>query len=120
MIDEHVKYLHTCNYDVKYLRCDNVGEHQEKLRTVCNKHSIELEYTAPHTPQMNVVCERRIVVNLNGARAFLYASNFTENTRKILWVEAINYTEQVRNAMSTSNSKESADLKFFGKYDRIR
>ena len=115
VVEEHVRYLRTCNYPVKFLRCDNAGEHQEKLRAVCNKCGIELEYTAPHTPQMNGVCERRIAVNLSGARAFLYASNFTEKTRKALWAEAINYTEQVRNAMSTSNSKESADFKFFGK-----
>ena len=52
-------------------------------------------------------------MNLSGARAFLYASNFTEKTRNVLWAEAINYREQVQNAMSTSNSKESADLNFF-------
>ena len=83
VVDEHVRYLHTCNHKVKFLRCDNAGEHQEKLRAVCNKYSIELEYTAPHTPQMNGVCERQIAVNLRGTRAFLCASNFTEKQEKI-------------------------------------
>ena len=115
VVDEHITYLRTCNHIVKYIRCDNAGEHQSKLRSVCDKHGVELEYTAPHTPQMNGVCERRIAVNLSGARAFLYAANFTEETRKTLWAEAVNYTEQVRNAMSTSNSAESADSKFYGK-----
>ena len=77
---------------------------------------MELEYTAPHTPQMNGVCERRIAVNLSGARASLYASNLKESMRKILWAEAVNYTEQVRNAMSTSTSTMSADMKFWGKH----
>ena len=116
VVDSHIKYLRGLNHVVKYLRCDNAGEHQEKLRTVCNLHDVELEYTAPHTPQMNGVCERRIAVNLNGARAFLYASNFNESMRKLLWAEAVYYTEQVRNAMSTSTSKVSADVKFWGKH----
>ena len=85
------------------------------MRAICNKHGIQLEYTAPHTPQMNGVCECRIAVNLNGARAFLYASNFNEMTRRNLWAEAFNYTEQVRNAMSMSNSKESSEFKFSGR-----
>ena len=101
---------------MKYLQCDNAGEHQAKLQKVCNLHNVELEYTAQHTPQMNGVCKRRIAVNLGGARASLYASNLNQSTRKILWAETVHYTEQVRNAMSTSTSKISANIKFWGKH----
>ncbi len=71
VVDAHIKYLRGLNYVVKYLRCDNGGEHQEKLRRVCNLYNVVLEYTAPHTPQMNGVYKCRIAVNLSGARASL-------------------------------------------------
>ena len=82
-------------HTVKYLRCDNAGEHQSRMIEMCQKHNVEMEYTAPYTPQMNGVVERRIAVLLNGARAAMYAANFNEDTRKKLWAEAISYTETV-------------------------
>ena len=99
----------------KYIRCDNTGEHQEKLRKVCGKYGVQLEYTAPYTPQLNGVVERRIAVLLNGARAFLYAANISEEYQKKLWAEAVNYTEDVRNSMATTNNSKSANELFYGK-----
>ena len=115
IVDEHIEYLKGLGHVVKYIRCDNAGEHQEKLRKVCEKWGIELEYMAPYTPQMNGVVERRIAVLLNAARAFLYAANFTEETRRKLWAEAVNYAEDVRNSMATTGSRISANELFFGK-----
>ena len=71
-------------HTVKYLRCDNAGEHQAKMAEMYEKYNVEMEYTAPYTPQMNGVVERRIAVLLNGARAAMYSANFTEETRKLL------------------------------------
>jgi transposase len=45
---------------VKHLRCDNTGERQKKLKRICERHGVDIEYTPPHTPQMNGVAERRI------------------------------------------------------------
>ena len=95
IVEEHVEYLRGCGHEVKFIRCDNAGEHQSNLQKVCEKHGIQLEYTAPHTPQLNKVVERRITVLLNWARAFLYAANLTEEYRKKLWAEAVNCTEDV-------------------------
>ena len=74
-----------------------------------------MEYTTPHTPQMNGVVERRIAVLLNGARAAMYAANFNEESRKKLWAETVKYTEDVRCSMATSKSTTSANELFFGK-----
>ena len=82
---------------------------------MCERFGIELEYTAPYTPQMNGVVERRIAVLLSGARASLYAANLTEDSRKKLWAEAVNYNEDVRNSISTTRSVDSANKLFFGK-----
>ena len=76
---------------------------------------IQLEYTAPYTPQLNGVVECRIAVLLNRARAFLYAANFTEDYRKKLWAEAVNCAEDVRNSMATSGSTKSANELFYGR-----
>ena len=38
---------------VEYLRCDNAGEHTSKLRTLCQKEGIKLEYIDPCSPRHN-------------------------------------------------------------------
>jgi hypothetical protein len=37
----------------KFLRCDNAGENMSKLERICDKFKIQVEYTAPNTPQQN-------------------------------------------------------------------
>ena len=115
IVEEQIEYLKGQGHTVKYIRCDNAGEHQEKLRKVCGKYGVQLEYTAPYTPQLNGVVERRIAVLLNGARSFLYAANISEEYRKKLWAEAVNCTEDVRNSMATTNNSKSANELFYGK-----
>lgn len=61
------------------------------LQKLCEKHQIELEYTAPYTPQMTVGVvgvERHKAVLLNSARAFSYSVKFTDDNRKKLLAEA--------------------------------
>ena len=86
-------------HTVKYLRCDNAGERQSKMAEMCKKYSVEMEYTARYTPQMNGVVERRITVLLNGARGAMYAANLNQETRKKLWAETISYTEILHNSI---------------------
>ena len=116
IVEEQVEYLKGWEHRVKYIHCDNDGEHQGKLQKVCENFAIELEYTAPYTPQMNRVVERRIAVLLNGARASLYAENITEDSRKKLWAEAVSYNEDVQNSMATTRSVDSANKCFLASY----
>ena len=95
------------------------GEHQAKQQKVCENHGVELEYTAPYTPQMNRVVERRIAVLLNGARTVMYSDNLTDESRKKIWAQAVNYIEEVRNSMATTRSLTSSDEIFFGKKPTI-
>ena len=115
IVEEHVEFLKGMGHTVKYLRCDNAGEHRTKLQKVCEKFGIELEYTAPYTPQMNGVVERRIAVLLGGARAIMFSANLADEAKKKLWAEAVTYMEMTRNSMSTTKNKESANKLFFGK-----
>ena len=84
------KYLQGCGYKLKYLRCDNAGENVKHLKEVAEKYGIEIEYTAPHTPQFNEIVERRFPVLLEKAKAMLISANFTPGSKKILWAEAVN------------------------------
>ena len=36
--------------EVKFLRCDNAGEHGEKLDTICQADGTTLEKMAPYIP----------------------------------------------------------------------
>ena len=106
IVEEHVEYLKGMGHTVKYLRCDNAGEHQVKLQKVCEKFGVQLEYTALYTPQMNGVVERRIAVLLGGARAIMFSANLADNAKKKLWAEAVSYMEDTRNSMSTTKIRK--------------
>ena len=64
---------------------------------------------------MNGVVGKRIAGLLNGARAFLYAANISEENRKKLWAEAVNCTEDARNSLATTSNSKSANELFYGK-----
>ena len=75
-------------YTVKHLRCDNAGEHQGKLLEVCSKFGIQIEYTAPNTPQQNGQIERMIAVDRGRRNAMIRVSGFSESQKHLLRAEA--------------------------------
>ena len=50
IVEEKILYLNNLEHTVKYLRCGNAGEHQTKLKKVCEMYKVEIDYTASHTP----------------------------------------------------------------------
>ena len=89
---------------VKYIRCDNAGEH-EQLKKYCEENNIILEMTAPNTPQHNGVVERSFETDLNCIRAMLYQASFTTEMATKLWGMALLYLQQTRNMTSTMANK---------------
>ena len=74
---------------VKYLRCDNAGEHMSELRKICEgEYGIQLEYTAPHTPQHNGVVERMFSRDAKRALAMMISAAWTKEMQAKLWAEA--------------------------------
>lgn len=59
-VEEIVTLINGLDLKVKYLRCDNTGEHQQNLQDYCAKAGITLEYTAPRTPKQNGRVEKKI------------------------------------------------------------
>ena len=49
-VEKLVTQLQGRGLKVEYIRCDNAGEHQNKLRELCDQEGITVEYTAPYTP----------------------------------------------------------------------
>ena len=52
-VKELVSTINGLSWAVKYIRCDNAGEHQTALREYCREKGIILEYTALNTPKQN-------------------------------------------------------------------
>ena len=101
---EHIQCLHRASKNVKYLRCDNAGEHNE-LISYCERNNIVLEKTAPNTPQHNGVVERSFATDLNYIRAMLFQANFTPSMVSALWGMAVLYLERTKNMSSTSANR---------------
>ena len=60
------------------------------------KENITLDYTTPHTPQLNGVIERRFADIEEGAIAMLLNTKLNDTDHKVLWGEAVHMCERVR------------------------
>ena len=79
------KYKHK----ILKIQCNNAGENIKHVQEIANKHHILLERTAPNTPQMNGLVERRIAVLKNMGKTMMEAAQMTKQTQRFLWPEAI-------------------------------
>ena len=95
---------------VSYLRCDNAGEHQESLQLVCEEFGIQLEYTAPSTPQQNGLVERQFVTDLSRANSMMEAADFTQSLRNLLRGEAIMTASILDNLACKTNNQSAFEL----------
>lgn len=105
--DQLLTKLNGLGIKVEFIRCDNAGENKKKLEQVCDKHGVTLEYTAPHTPQMNGVVERRFAVDTNKALALMIAADLTTDMEQFLWAEAA-YTSAMLGNMTVPASKDES------------
>ena len=82
---------------MKYLRCDNAGEHMSSLKDLCRRHGIQLEYTAPHTPQQNGVVERAFATDTRRLYAMMIQSRLNKSICNKLWPMGIKMLERITN-----------------------
>ena len=97
-VTELVTEINGLDLQVKYIRCDNAGEHQEALRKLCKEKGITLEYTAPNTPQQNGRVEKKIHTLWQRAMTMMVNSNLTVESQGKFWAEAVacsNYLEDL-------------------------
>jgi hypothetical protein len=105
LVAKHLESLKALGKDVKFLRCDNAGEHGEKLETICKENGTTLEKTAPYTPQQNGVVERKIYTDKNRAHAMLISARLNQETQDLLRAEAVATTEKISNLLCGPDGK---------------
>jgi hypothetical protein len=94
--------LRAMGLETKYLRCDNAGEHLKAMVALCEEFNMQLELTAPDTPQQNGVVERRIVILKQRALAMMIAAGITEKMREVLWCEAADCANDLENISAST------------------
>ncbi len=67
----------------------NAVENQ-KLLEICDKYGVEIEFTAPNTPQQNGVVERGFATIRQRAMAMMHELRVEEDLKKLLWAEVLN------------------------------
>jgi hypothetical protein len=100
---------------VKYIRCDNAGENY-KLKELCEEEElgIELEFTAPGTPQQNGVVERKFATLFGRARSMLNNAGMNGKMREGLWAEAANTATLLENIVVHPGETKCPYEKFYG------
>ena len=74
---------------VKFIRCDNAGEHQSKLQQFCKEEGITLEYTAPNTPKQNGRAEKKIHTIWQRAMVQMVNAKLTIQSQNEFWAESV-------------------------------
>ena len=75
---------------------------------------MQMEYTAPYTPQQNGVVERGFVTVRDMAHTMMIDARLNEETRKLLWAEAVNNATDLANLVVLSTGESPAQELFFG------
>ena len=100
---------------VKIIRCDNAGVNKVLEReSDKNEMEITFEYTAPVTPQQNVVVERAFVTVMGQSRAMMNHAGFTMAKRQHLWCEAAQTTTLLDNILVQDSTQSPPFTQFFG------
>lgn len=95
---------------VKVLHVDNGREYCGKeFRSYLSSQGIELETTAPYTPEQNGRSERDMRTIVESARSMLYA----RDVPLYLWAEAVNTAVYILNRTATSQAPDTTPLEMW-------
>lgn len=118
VVEALLEKLSGCGVTVQYIRCDNAGEN-DALKVACEAKGITMEFTAPNTPQMNGVVERKFVTIRDKALAMMLAAKLTDERQGELWTEAVNTATKLDNAVPNRNMVESPDYMWYGEQPKF-
>ena len=96
----------TAHFNLKLarLRCDNGGEYTSNaMKNFCSENGIVLEFTPPHTAELNGVAERYNRTLLDRVRPMLKDMNVA----KFLWPEAVHTANYLINRSPTTAIKDN-------------
>jgi transposase InsO family protein len=120
LMDIHFPVMKGKRKPVKYLRCDNAGEHGAALKQICAQHGVILEMTAPNTPQQNGVVERKIVTDRTRAHAMMEAARLNDKAKALLRAEAEAMAEKISNISCNNHCGMLFLNDMFGEASRLR
>ena len=113
---EVLRRVQTAGHSTKFVRCNNMGENIKQLKEACKGVTgLQMEYTAPYTPQQNGVVERGFVTVRDMAHAMMIDARLNEKTRQLLWAEAVNNATDLANLVVLSTGELPAQELFFGR-----
>ena len=111
-----IKHLEKLGIIVKYIRCDNAGEHLTfKEDSIRKGMGLTFEFTSRSTPQHNGRVERKFQTLYNKGRAMLNYAGLPTSMRKGLWAEAANCAVLWDNASVHKQDDKPPYFKFYNK-----
>ena len=121
--DELVKYIKELNAKEKQVKCvrmDNSGENIGNTIKELKQMGIEVELTAPHTPQHNGFVERNFFTDQCSSQVMLTSAHLTKKTAEILWDEAVSTSEKLKNFRVNTHNRDTSPYELFhGKTPKI-
>ena len=114
---ELFQMLKAKEHPVRYLRLDNAPE-WTLLKPLCAEFGIQMEFTAPNTPQFNANVERGFPTVRNMAYASLLASDLTEEEQGHQWANALQDATVCRNLIPRKGFPNAYDP--FGEVPPVR
>ena len=83
--------LKSQGFTVEYLRCDNAGENLKfQADSIKAKMKLDVEFTAPGTPQQNGVPESKFATLYGQMRAMMKEQGLDKSKREQLWTKCAN------------------------------
>jgi hypothetical protein len=100
-------------HEVKFVCCNNAGEHQSTFKLVCDAARVTKEFTAPHSPQMNGPVERQFATDGGKALASMIQACLTDVAQQLLWAEACSAASENTNIMCNTKNKQKSPLELW-------
>ena len=85
------------------------------MADIAQLYGLKIEFTSPHTPQVNGVVERRIAALKLRSQAMMNQADQNKELKNKLWIEAIRCANVLENITATLSSAKSPYELYHGK-----
>lgn len=118
-VTELVTQLSAAGFLTKYLQCNNTGVNAKGLSVLCTKFNIQMEMSAPYTPQQNGIVECIFVMICNQSGATMIKAKLSDENQRLLWTESVHTSTRLANIVSNTKDDKCLDEMFYGKRPAI-
>jgi Integrase core domain len=118
-LDLTLNTMKTNGLKCRYIRCDNARENKKQVQDVCLDWGIQVEFTAPYTPQQNGVVERSITVTRQMADTMGKDALLSKTLRQYLWPELVTTATTLANISVPTTRHMTPQELFLGKKSTV-